>query len=282
MALIAVITDTDASLPAELAARHGIQQVPIMVQFGPEALRTEIDIDDVTLFARVDRDGKLPTTSAPSPGQFIEAYQAAFAAGVDAVVCLCVSSAISATYAAAVTAKEMLPGRTIEVLDTQSVSMAQGFMALAAAEAAQAGASVPEVVSAALAVGQRAHLFGALSTLKYLAMSGRVGHLAAGFGNLLSVKPILTMRDGKLDLLEKVRTRSKALARVVDLAGEAMAGQPIRQMAVLNVAAPAEAAAFETQLRAALPCPATILQANLTAGLSVHTGAGMLGVVVVG
>ena len=112
-------------------------------------------------------------------------------------------------------------------------------------------------------------------------MSGRVGHLAAGFGNLLSVKPIVTMRDGKLDLLEKVRTRSKSLARVVELTGEAMAGRPIQQMAVLHVAVPAEAIAFEAQLRAALPCPPTILHAGLTAGLSVHTGAGMLGVVVV-
>jgi fatty acid-binding protein DegV len=256
MSSIAIITDTDASLPADLAARYGIQQVPIMIQFGQDTLRTEIDIDDVGLFARVDREGKLPTTSAPSPGQFLEAYEAAFAAGADAIVCLCVSSAISATYGAAVTAQEMLPERTIEVVDTRVVSMAQGFMALAAAEAA-------------------------LSTLKYLAMSGRVGHVAAGFGNLLSVKPILTMLDGKLDLLEKVRTRSKVLARVVELAGEAMAGQTIRQMAVLNVAARDEATAFEAQLRAALPCPETIIHANLTAGLSVHTGAGMLGVVVV-
>ena len=110
-------------------------------------------------------------------------------------------------------------------------------------------------------------------------MSGRVGHLAAGFGNLLSVKPILTMRDGKLDLLEKVRTRSKVLARVVELVSEAMAGQPITQMAVLNAAARDEAIAFEAQLRAALPCPETIIHADVTAGLSVHTGAGMLGVV---
>jgi len=282
MSSIAIITDTDASLPSDLAVRYGIQQVPIIIQFGLESLRTEIDIDDVSLFARIDREGKLPTTAAPSPGQFLEAFQAAFAAGADAVICICVSSQISATHTAALAAKEMMAEHTIEVVDSRMVSMAQGFMVLAAAEAVRAGADVAGAVAAALALGDRTYLHGAFSTLKYLAMSGRVGHLAAGFGNLLSVKPIVTMRDGKLDLLEKVRTRSKSLARVVELTGEAMAGRPIQQMAVLNVAARDEALAFEAQLRAALPCPETIIQADLTAGLSVHTGAGMLGVVVVG
>ena len=281
MSSIAIITDSDASLPADMAARYSIRQVPILIQFGVETFRTEIDIDDAGLFARIDREGKLPTTAAPSPGQFLEAFQAAFAAGADAVICLCVSSQISATYAAALAAKEMLPEHTIEVVDSRVVSMAQGFMVLAAAEAVRAGADVAGAVAAALALGDRTYLHGAFSTLKYLAMSGRVGAVAAGFGNLLSVKPIVTMRDGKLDLLEKVRTRSKSLARVVELTGEAMAGRPIQQMAVLNVAARDEALAFEAQLRAALPCPETIIQADLTAGLSVHTGAGMLGVVAV-
>jgi DegV family protein with EDD domain len=282
MSSIAIITDSDASLPADVAARYSIRQVPILIQFGVETFRTEIDIDDAGLFARIDREGKLPTTAAPSPGQFLEAFQAAFAAGADAVICICVSSQISATYAAALAAKEMLPEHTIEVVDSRVVSMAQGFMVLAAAEAVQAGADIAGAVAAALALGDRTYLHGAFSTLKYLAMSGRVGHVAAGFGNLLSVKPIVTMRDGKLDLLEKVRTRSKSLARVVELTGEAMAGRPIQQMAVLNVAARDEALAFEAQIRAALPCPETIIQADLTAGLSVHTGAGMLGVAVVG
>lgn len=281
MSSVAIVTDTDSSLPADVAARYGIRQVPINVHFGQEVLRTGVDIDDAGLFARIDREGKLPTTSAPSPGQFLEAYQAAFAAGADAVACFCVSSGISATYQAAVSAAELLPERPITVVDTQSVSMAQGFMAIAAAEAARDGASLDDVVAAARAVGGRVHVFGALATLKYLAMSGRVGYLAAGFGNLLSIKPVLTLRGGKLELLEKVRTRSKALARVIELAGEAAAGRPIRRLAVLHVNVPDEAAEFAAQLRGTLPCPDEIIIAEMSAGLSVHTGAGMLGVALV-
>ena len=281
MPSIAVITDTDASLPADLAARHGIRQVPITIHFGQDTLLTDFDIDDAGLCERVDREGKMPTTSAPSPGQFSEAFGDAFASGADAVICICVSSEISATYQAAVAARDLMPERDITVLDSRTVSMAQGFMALAAAEAAKAGAGRDDIVAGARAIGERAYLFGALATLKYLAMSGRVGHVAAGFGNLLDVKPIVTMRNGKLEMLERVRSRKKSLARLIGLAEGALAGRPMERLAVLHVDAPEEAMEFEEQLRAALPCPKDIVRAQFTPGLSVHTGRGLIGAVFV-
>jgi DegV family protein with EDD domain len=256
-------------------------QVPIIVQFGEKSYRDVYDIDNVKAFLKIDQDGKLPTTSAPSPGQFAEAYKAAFEAGYDSVLCFTVSSAISATHSAALNAVELFPGRDITVVDTQSLSIAQGFMVLAAAEALAQGQPKDKAIVSASEVGERTHLFAALSTLKYLAMSGRVGHLAAGIANMLNVKPILTIRNGKLDMLERVRTQGKAWGRVVELAVESAAGNPLERMSIFHVNALEAAQRLEGELRAHLPCPAEILYTELTPGLSVHSGAGLVGVVFV-
>ena len=281
MSSIAIVTDTDASLPADLAARYDIRRVPIAVHFGHQTFMSGVDIDDASLFERVDRQGELPTTSAPAPGGFLEAFQAAFDQGADQVICFCVSSEVSGTYDAARTARDLLLERDIAIVDTRSISMGQGFMVLEAAEAAREGASTDEIIERARDVGERVTLYAALSTLKYLAMSGRVGHLTAGMANLLSIKPLLTLKDGELQMLERVRTQKKAWSRVIELTADALDGGAAERMAIVHVDALPEARQFEKQLRACLPCPETIITTELTPGLSVHTGAGLVGLAAV-
>ena len=277
MPSIAIITDTDSSLPFDLAERHNITQVPITVHFGEEVFASEFEITEAEVFARIDKEGTLPTTSAPSPGMFAEAYENAFKGGADEVVCLTVSAAVSATYAAAVAAAEMFKDKQVTVVDTCSLSMQQGFMVLAAAETAEAGADTAAIIAATEDVRRRSSLYAALSTLKYLAMSGRVGHLAAGMANLLQVKPILTIQDGKLDMLEKVRTKSKAWKRAFELCQQSVDGKPIERMAVVHVNVPEDAQEFGSQLSEHLDYSGDVIVANLTAGLSVHSGSGMVG-----
>lgn len=276
---IAIITDSDLSLPAELAEQHAIRQVPITIHFEGENYTTGVDIDDALLFEKVDKLNKLPTTSAPSPGAFASAFESALTAGAESIVCICVSSKVSATYNAALTACEQFPGRDIAVIDSLTLSMGQGFMVLAAAEAAQDGASKEEVIAQALDTGQRLHVYAVLSTLKYLALSGRVGKFAAGMADTLSIKPLLTIQDGKLDVLERIRTRKKAIERLLELAGQSADGKGIERLAIIHVNHPEGARELREQLCATLPCPQQIITANFTPGLSVHAGSGVVGVV---
>lgn len=278
MSKLAIVTDTDASLPHELAAQHGILQVPISILFGEESFDTGININDAQLMERINRENKLPTTAAPSPGKFSDVFAQAFTAGADSLICFCVSSKVSAAYQSAQTARQLHPDKDITVVDSNSLSIGQGYMALTAAQAAHDGASAQEAIAAALSVRERTHLFAALATLKHLAMSGRVGYLAAGMASLLNVKPILTIRDGKLDLLERVRTQKRAWARLIELAVSAAQGKRIEHLAMVHVNALSAAREFHIQLNQAIECPAVVTYAELTPGLSVHTGGGVVGV----
>ncbi|NLE43749.1 MAG: DegV family protein [Chloroflexi bacterium] len=281
MPTIAIVTDTDSSLPPDLAEQHGILLVPITINFGDESFQTGIDIDDAALFARVDREGQLPSTAAPTPGAFAKAFTDAMERGADAIVCLCVSSEISATYTAALTARDLMPDCNITIIDSQTVSMTQGFMAIAAAEAAARSASVEEVIDAAHEIGQRTVLYGALSTVKYVAMSGRIGHLAAGMATLLNIRPILAPRAGRLEMIEKVRTRKRSWERMVELLRRDVSGRPVERAALLHVNAEEDAREFYGLLCGSIDCPPDPSISPISAGLSVHTGAGLVGAALV-
>jgi DegV family protein with EDD domain len=281
MSHIAIVTDTDSSLPFELSRKLAIVQVPIIIQFGDESFRDAYEITNDAVFARIDKDGKLPTTAAPSPGQFVESFKKALDSGADSIICFNISSEMSATYSSAKQAAELLSGNRIEVVDTRSLAMGQGYMVLAAAEAVANGASIEEAIAAAEETRNRTFLFGALATLRYIAMSGRVSSLAAGMAGLLDIKPVLSLQNGKLELLEKIRTQSKAWNRAIELTIEKAVGRQIEKMSILHVKAPEAGRQFENLLRSATLCPEDAIRTEITPGLSIHTGAGMVAVVIV-
>jgi DegV family protein with EDD domain len=281
MPKIHVITDTDSNLPLDLAKQHAIVQVPITVQFDDESFADCFEIDNPTMFARIDRTNKLPTTAAPSPAAFSKAFHSAFDAGAESIICITVGSKISRTYESAVVAAGEMPDKKITVVDSEHVSMAEGFMAITAAEALAAGKSHEEAVAAARNLIPRTYLYGSLSTLKYLALGGRVSNLAANMGNLLNIRPILTMQNGKLDLLEKVRTRRVAMKRLVELLATAVGNRPIERMVFLHVNNLEDAHLLESALRKSIELPIEVMTIDFGPGLSVHTGSGMVGSVLV-
>ncbi len=277
MTKIAIITDSDASLPDWVAQKFNIDIVSILINFGEESYTACVDIDDAELFRLIDKYNKLPTTAAPSPNDFYLAFQKAFEAGADEIVCICVSSQISATYQAALNAAEMYEGKRIAVMDSLNLSMGQGLMVIAAAEALAQNANVDDIIMLIDEMRSKIHVFAALPTLKYLAMGGWMGKLAAGVADTLNIKPVLTARDGKLELLEKVRTFKKAEERLIELAEECSLGKEIERFAMIHVNNEAGAQALAKKLQGKLNINLEPIIAEFTPGLSVHAGSGVVG-----
>jgi DegV family protein with EDD domain len=281
MSKIAFITDTNSSIPKELSDDLGIVQVPIHIMFGEETYITGKDIDDTKLFGIIDERQLLPTTAAPSPGAFHQAFQQAFDEGADQIICICCSSKVSATFDSATMAAGEFPGKDISVVDSLQLCLGEGFQVLAAVEAAKEGASKDEILAMIEDLKSRLHVYAALPTLKYLAMGGRMGKLAAGVADTFNIKPVLTTIDGKLDLLEKVRTWRKARVRLVNLGIESTKGAEITQLAMIHVNNPDGAMELYEMLKDSLELPSEPLLAEFTPGLSVHAGSGVIGFVMV-
>ena len=206
-----------------------------------------------------------------------QTFEAAFESGAHTVLCFCVSSEVSVTYGAVLAARQALVDPDFHVVDTLNLTMGWGFMVLAAAGAAEAGKPVPEIRNLVEQVRERSHMYAVLPSLKYLAMSSRDGSLAAGFADVISVKPILTVRDGKLDLVQRMRTLKKAWRRAIELSGEAVGTYQVERMAILHVNAESGAIEFCNQLNKKLQFSGEVIYTNLSPGLLVHSGAGMVG-----
>jgi DegV family protein with EDD domain len=276
---VAVLTDSTADLSPGLAAEAGIKVVPLYVRFGAEEHRAGIDLTTEEFWARLLAAGAPhPTTSAPSPGDFATAFTAAFEAGADAIVCPTIGHKLSATFQAATLAADAMPDREIHVIDTGSTSMSTGIPALLAAELARTGAPAAEIARAVRDRLPDVDLVVAVDGLEYLRRGGRLSAAQAVVGSILSVKPIITVRDGVVVMTDRQRSRAKARALAISM----IAATPVERLAILHTttSTPAEIADFRDQLLATIPGgvdPAKVTSGLIGASTGPHLGPDLMG-----
>ena len=232
---IRVVTDSACDLPAPLVDALGIEIVPLSIRFGSEELvdRTELGADE--FWARLEHTEALPETAAPSPGAFESCFRNLVDRGATGIVCINLSSHLSGTMQSAQVAAAAVAGICpVQVIDSQSASMGQGNLCLTAARRAADGDSLESIVAEVVDRRDRTQLFATLDTLEFLKRGGRVGNARALLGTMLSIKPVVELRDGIVEEAAKVRTRSKALRFLATKAAE----NEIEHLAVLHGNAP--------------------------------------------
>jgi DegV family protein with EDD domain len=274
---VAVVTDSTASLGDDAVERYGIVVVPLTVVIGGQAF------DDVSEAAASDvamalRSWTPVSTSRPTPAALSAAYERALADGASAVVSIHLSSAMSGTFESARIAAKSAP-LSVEVVDSGSLGMGLGFPVISAASAAAAGADLGAVVDAATRRASATSSLFYVDTLEYLRRGGRIGAAQALIGSALAVKPLLHLVDGRISPLEKVRTSSRALSRLEDLAVERAGSGPV-DAAIHHLANAARAEQLAARLRSRIPRLQDLCVSEVGAVLGAHVGPGMVAVVV--
>lgn len=277
---VAVVTDSTSCLAQDDLAEYGIEVVPLRVTLGHRtAVDDGVDVTpaDVT---RALRQKFAVRTSRPTPDEFAAAFQRQLDGGASHVVSVHISAALSGTWEAATLAAQDFPHGVVRVVDSRSTAMGLGYAVLAAARRARDGGSPAQVQGAAVATVDGTRTMFYVDTLEYLRRGGRVGNASALFATTLAVKPLLQMVEGQIVPLEKVRTSSRAVARLVELTVRAAGNAPVA-VAVHHLAAAERAASVQEQLRDAIPDLRESRVAELGAVIGAHLGPGVLGIVVV-
>jgi DegV family protein with EDD domain len=274
---VAVVTDSTAYLPAQTVERLGVRVVPLQVVIGGTSYAEGRDIDSRQV-AEALRAYTPVSTSRPSPQELLDAYVAAADAGADAIVSLHISAAMSGTYESAVLAARESPVPT-EVVDSRSLAMGLGFLVLQAARGAAAGLLTSEIAGAARRRAACTRGYFYVATLEHLRRGGRISGAAALLGSALSIKPLLRLDDGHIEPMEKVRTASRALARLAELAAAAAGDGPV-ELAVHHLDAPERALALAERLQQTVPQAAEVLVSEVGAVIGAHVGPGMVAAVV--
>ncbi len=250
------MTDSVSCLPGELIEKYGIRIVPISFLINGKAFRDGVDITSREVYEFLATSPTLPTTTSPAPGEFLEAFRE-LSARADGILCVTICSEISMMYNSAMQAKEMaagtLPHLAIEVVDSQTAGGAEGFVAIEAARAAVAGASLEEARQRAEEMIPRVNMLAVLDTLQYLAKAGRIPRIAAWGSSALKIKPILTFSKDGIKLLERSRTKPRALDRLLQIMDERTKGRPVH-VNVMHANVPNEALELKERIEKRFNC----------------------------
>jgi DegV family protein with EDD domain len=270
--LVRVVTDSAANLPADLAEELGIVVVPLHLTMGDLVFRDGVDITVQEFYARLQQGDDVASTSAPSLGDFLEAFRAVPEG--EEIVCVTVASAVSATFQSAKGAAGEL-GDRVHMVDSTNASMAEGFVALEAARASRDGASADVVVGRAREVASRARIFATIDTFEFLKRSGRVRRAQAYAATMLNIKPVFRFMDGDADGIARPRTRSRALDRIVQETLQEAGARPVH-LAAFHALAEADAKELVRRLEA----DGNVVESYVveaTPVMGAHTGPGLVG-----
>ena len=270
---VRVVSDSACDLPPALCDELGIEIVPLTIRFGADELVDRVELSTAAFWERLARSTVLPETAAPSVGAFESKFRELHESGADGIVCINLSSRMSATMQSAQIAAKALDGVCpISVIDSKSASMGIGMLCIEAVNRAREGADLDTVVAAVENARERGHLLFTVDTLEYLRKGGRIGGAQAMLGSMLSIKPVITVKDGAVEPVGKVRTRSKALRFVVDKVKE----RPVESLCVLHAQAP-DVQEFIAMLEPIVPMR-EIVVGEIGPVVGVHTGPATMGV----
>jgi DegV family protein with EDD domain len=275
MSRVVVVTDSSANVPDDLVQKLDIRVVPVLLAINGQTFRDGVDITSGEVYRRQRTSKILPTTSAPSVGDFLRVYAAA-AQDASGILSVHLSPKFSAIYKVAVTASQLVDGVPIRHLDCHTAAMGQGFVALEAARAAAAGADLDAVEARAKEVAGKMNLLATLDTLEYLHRGGRIGGAAALVGTVLQIKPVLYVADGHVDVFAKPRTKSRAIRTMLEEVAK-KADNRLLHAAILHADVPEEAQALKQRVAEQSDC-AELYITELTPVMGTHTGPGVLGI----
>lgn len=277
MSKFAIVTDSTSYIPSEVVQKHGITVAPQVLIWDNQTYRDGIDIQPTEFYSRLKTAKVMPSTSQVSPATMQEIFQGLVDKGMP-VLGIFISSKLSGTLQSAIQAKDMMgsAGEKVTLVDSQSTAMGLGFQAIAAARAAEAGASIEETAALASSAHERTGVFFAVATLEFLHRGGRIGGAQRFIGSALNLKPILAVKDGKVEGIERIRTKSKAHERVLELVAEQVKGKSNIRLATLHANSADDAKNLLDRAVAELS-PVETLFTEVSPVVGTHAGPGTVG-----